>query len=85
MKRPDIVVLVAVWEFLTAFFALIGLAAIIMVSAQTEAWWLRQDVDFQLYYSQWIYSGLAVGGFMLFLGQSRQVWDCCPGVNTAGC
>ncbi len=28
MKRPDILVLIAVWQFITAFFTLIGIAAV---------------------------------------------------------
>jgi hypothetical protein len=28
MKRPDLLILIAIWEFITAFFALIGISAI---------------------------------------------------------
>ena len=28
MKRPDLLLLIAIWEFITAFFALIGISAI---------------------------------------------------------
>jgi hypothetical protein len=30
MKKPDLLILIAIWEFLTAFFALIGISAITM-------------------------------------------------------
>jgi hypothetical protein len=32
MKRPDLLLLVAIWEFLTAAFALIGIAAIAILA-----------------------------------------------------
>jgi hypothetical protein len=31
MRRPELVLLVAVWEFITAFFAFIGLMAVVLV------------------------------------------------------
>lgn len=61
MKRPDLVVLIAVWEFLTSVFAFIGVGAIMVIGLQTRTRWLRQNVDYDLY-SPWIHFGLIVGG-----------------------
>ena len=38
MKRPDLVLLVAVWEFITAFVAFIGVIAI-AAAAYPSVWW----------------------------------------------
>ncbi len=35
MKKPELLVLIAIWEFLTAFFAFIGLAAIAVFAFPT--------------------------------------------------
>ena len=61
MKRPDLVVLIPVWELLTSLLAVIGIGAIIAIATQTRTWWLRQNVDYDLY-SPWIHFGLIVGG-----------------------
>jgi len=66
MKRPDLVVLIAIREFLTSLMALIGLGAIIVVGTQTRTWWMRQNVDYDLY-SPWIHFGLIVGGVLLLI------------------
>ena len=66
MKRPDLIVLIAVWEFLTSLMSLIGLGAIIVVGTQTRTWWMRQNVDYDLY-SPWIHFGLIVGGVLLLI------------------
>ena len=66
MKRPDLVILIAVWEFLTSLMAVIGIGAIIVVATQTRTWWLRQNVDYDLY-SPWIHSGLIVGGVLCLI------------------
>ncbi len=34
MKRPDLLMLIAIWEFLTAVFALIGLSALVILALQ---------------------------------------------------
>ena len=40
MKRPDIVVLIAIWEFITAFLALVGVGAILAISLpRVMGWW----------------------------------------------
>ena len=60
MKKPDVLVLIAIWEFITAFFALIGLTAIIILAFQERSWWSDPNIDWP-----WIYFGLAVGGIIL--------------------
>ena len=66
MKRPDLLVLIAVWEFFTSLIAFIGLGAIIVVGMQTRTWWFRQNFDYDLY-SPWIHFGLIVGGAMCLI------------------
>jgi hypothetical protein len=66
VKKPDLLVLITIWEFFTAFIAFIGLSAIIMVALQQRTWWFRQGVDFDLA-GPWIYFGLAVGGCLLLI------------------
>ena len=38
MKRPDLIVLIAVWEFLSAFWVLIGIGAVASVFFFTAPW-----------------------------------------------
>ncbi|APV44527.1 hypothetical protein Dform_01195 [Dehalogenimonas formicexedens] len=66
MKKPDLLVLIAVWEFLTSLMSIVGLGAIIVVGLQTRTWWMRQNVDFDLY-SPWIHFGLIVGGVICLI------------------
>jgi hypothetical protein len=66
MKRPDLLVLIAVWEFLTSVMAFIGVGAIIVIGLQTRTWWLRQNVDYDLY-GPWIHFGLIVGGAIVLI------------------
>ena len=65
-KKPDLVVLIAIWEFLTSVMAFIGLGAIIVVALQTRTWWLRQNVDYDVY-GPWIHFGLISGGVILLI------------------
>ena len=41
MKRPDLLVLVAIWEFVSAFFALVGIALVgaLAIPATVDALW----------------------------------------------
>ena len=66
MKRPDLIVLIAVWEFLTSLMSFIGLGAIVVVGLQTRTWSMRQNVDYDLY-SPWIHFGLIVGAGLLLI------------------
>ncbi|HEX9897508.1 MAG TPA: hypothetical protein VGA85_07630 [Dehalococcoidales bacterium] len=48
MKKPDLLVLIAVWQFITAFMALVGIAAIAVFAfpAVTGYWdWGLSDMD----------------------------------------
>ncbi len=64
MKKPDMLLLIAIWEFITAFFALIGLSALMILAFQDRAWWFGQNVDFDMT-GPWIIFGLAVGSIIL--------------------
>jgi hypothetical protein len=63
MKKPDLLVLIAVWELVTAFFTLIGLAVLVMIGFQVEALFLR-DLEFN-FSGPFFYFGLAVGAMTL--------------------
>lgn len=63
MKKPDLLVIVAVWELVTAFFALIGLAVLAMIGFQVGALFLG-DFDLKLS-GPFLYFGLAVGAMIL--------------------
>jgi Ca2+/Na+ antiporter len=43
MKKPDLLILIAIWEFITAFFAFVGIAAIAVfaIPAVTNEWTYR--------------------------------------------
>lgn len=50
MKKPDLLVLIAVWQFLTAFGALIGIAAIVLfaIPSVTGYWdWGWSDIGWR--------------------------------------
>lgn len=66
MKKPDLLILVAVWEFLTAFFSFVGLGSIIILALQSQSWWIQQGVDFDLS-GPWVCFGLGIAGFILLL------------------
>jgi hypothetical protein len=64
VKKPDLVVLVAIWEFFTAFAAFVGLGFIILLAFQPRTFWFGQNVDFEVS-GPLIYFALVVGGFVL--------------------
>jgi len=46
MKRPDLLILIATWEFFTAFSVLLGLGYIIILAFQEPTGWFRLDGAF---------------------------------------
>ncbi|AKG53345.1 hypothetical protein DGWBC_0669 [Dehalogenimonas sp. WBC-2] len=66
MKKSDLLILIAVWEFITAFFSLVGLGGILMLALQSQSWWMQRGVDFDLS-GPWIYFSLVIAGLVLLL------------------
>jgi hypothetical protein len=72
MKRPDLLVLVAIWEFISAFGALIGIAAIIVFAIPDSLGWYHMiQAGYQMGNIGAIF-GLSVGILVLlgFMGVS---------------
>ncbi|AKG54248.1 hypothetical protein DGWBC_1621 [Dehalogenimonas sp. WBC-2] len=64
MKKPDLVILIAVWEFITAFFALIGMSALAFVALAPESWWYP-DTPYIDGMHGWIVFGVGIGILIL--------------------
>lgn len=61
MKRPDLLILIAIWQFISAFFCLVGLAAIAVFALP---WSLGPT---GLYFDVGAIFGMSVGMFVLLV------------------
>jgi len=70
VKKPDLLILIAIWEFITAFFALIGISAIavFVIPDAIRPWWgLEVGAIFGLSIGILVllcYIGIAIAGGM---------------------
>lgn len=64
MKKPDWVILVAVWEFATAFFAAIGIGALALIAWAPEAMWYP-DTPYLDGNRVWVLFGIGVASVFL--------------------
>jgi uncharacterized membrane protein (DUF2068 family) len=64
MKRPDLVVLIAVWELATAFFASIGILVLALLAFAPESLWYgdRPLLDGDRI---WVLFGISIAAFVL--------------------
>lgn len=64
MKKPDLVVLIAVWEFITAIFAAIGILALALVALAPEAAWYP-DTPYLDGNRVWVLFGISIASVFL--------------------
>ena len=67
MKRPDLLILVAIWEFLVAFCCLIGIAAIATFALPDAVGWRWDRVDTGAVF------GLSIGMLVLLCGAGLSI------------
>ncbi|ADJ26676.1 conserved hypothetical protein [Dehalogenimonas lykanthroporepellens BL-DC-9] len=64
MKKPDLLVLIAVWEAATAFLAAVGIAALVLTAIAPDHLW-RPDTPFLDGDRIWVLFGISVASLFL--------------------